>query len=157
MRPYLLLPLLVLALYHIVVGYFASASLFADLNGVDLLSPPVWVGLANYRALPKDAYFKQAIHEKLIEHKQYIDQHGDDPSTQAALEASRAQVDAFIGELTDVDVKRQHHAVDISKVAVNEFHSRKAAVENRVSDQRVAIFRVKVPDMHDMSFRIQSL
>ena len=24
------------------------------------------------------AYFKQAIHEKLIEHKQYIDQHGDD-------------------------------------------------------------------------------
>jgi xylulose-5-phosphate/fructose-6-phosphate phosphoketolase len=24
------------------------------------------------------AYFKQALHEKLIEHKQYIDQHGDD-------------------------------------------------------------------------------
>ena len=24
------------------------------------------------------AYFKQAIHEKLIEHKQYINQHGDD-------------------------------------------------------------------------------
>ena len=24
------------------------------------------------------AYFKQAIHEKLIEHKQYIDKHGDD-------------------------------------------------------------------------------
>ena len=24
------------------------------------------------------AYFKQAIHDKLIEHKQYIDQHGDD-------------------------------------------------------------------------------
>jgi xylulose-5-phosphate/fructose-6-phosphate phosphoketolase len=24
------------------------------------------------------AYFKQAIHEKLIEHKQYIDEHGDD-------------------------------------------------------------------------------
>jgi len=24
------------------------------------------------------AYFKQAIHEKLIEHKEYIDQHGDD-------------------------------------------------------------------------------
>jgi xylulose-5-phosphate/fructose-6-phosphate phosphoketolase len=24
------------------------------------------------------AYFKQAIHEKLIEHKQYITQHGDD-------------------------------------------------------------------------------
>jgi AcrR family transcriptional regulator len=35
-------PLLVLALYHIVVGYFASASLFADLNGVDLLSPPIF-------------------------------------------------------------------------------------------------------------------
>jgi xylulose-5-phosphate/fructose-6-phosphate phosphoketolase len=26
----------------------------------------------------KAAYFKQAIHEKLIEHKEYIDQHGDD-------------------------------------------------------------------------------
>jgi xylulose-5-phosphate/fructose-6-phosphate phosphoketolase len=24
------------------------------------------------------AYFKQAIHEKLIEHKQYIEKHGDD-------------------------------------------------------------------------------
>ena len=24
------------------------------------------------------AYFKQAIHEKLIEHKQYIQEHGDD-------------------------------------------------------------------------------
>jgi xylulose-5-phosphate/fructose-6-phosphate phosphoketolase len=24
------------------------------------------------------AYFKQAIHEKLIEHKQYIQKHGDD-------------------------------------------------------------------------------
>jgi xylulose-5-phosphate/fructose-6-phosphate phosphoketolase len=24
------------------------------------------------------AYFKQAIHEKLIEHKQYITEHGDD-------------------------------------------------------------------------------
>ena len=24
------------------------------------------------------AYFKQAIHEKLIEHKEYIDEHGDD-------------------------------------------------------------------------------
>ena len=24
------------------------------------------------------AYFKQAIHEKLIEHKEYIDKHGDD-------------------------------------------------------------------------------
>jgi xylulose-5-phosphate/fructose-6-phosphate phosphoketolase len=24
------------------------------------------------------AYFKQAIHEKLIEHKEYIERHGDD-------------------------------------------------------------------------------
>ena len=27
----------------------------------NLLSPPVWVGLANYRALPKDPYFKQSM------------------------------------------------------------------------------------------------
>jgi len=27
---------------------------------------------------PRAAYFKQAIHEKLIEHKQYVEQHGDD-------------------------------------------------------------------------------
>jgi AcrR family transcriptional regulator len=36
------IPLLVLALYHMVVGYFASASLLADLNGVDLLAPPIF-------------------------------------------------------------------------------------------------------------------
>ena len=36
------LPLLVIAMYHVVVGYFASASLFADLNGIDLLSPPIF-------------------------------------------------------------------------------------------------------------------
>jgi AcrR family transcriptional regulator len=35
-------PLLVLAMYHMVVGYFASASLLADLNGIDLLAPPVF-------------------------------------------------------------------------------------------------------------------
>lgn len=36
------LPLLVIAMYHMVVGYFASAPLFADLNGIDLLSPPIF-------------------------------------------------------------------------------------------------------------------
>mgnify|MGYP003428760747 FL=1 len=35
-------PLLVLAMYHMLVGYFVSASLFADLNGSDLLSPPMF-------------------------------------------------------------------------------------------------------------------
>ncbi len=35
-------PLLVLAMYHMVVGYFASASLLAELNGIDLLSPPIF-------------------------------------------------------------------------------------------------------------------
>lgn len=35
-------PLLVLAMYHVLVGYFVSASLFADLNGGDLLSPPMF-------------------------------------------------------------------------------------------------------------------
>ena len=32
-------PLLVLAMYHMTVGYFASVALWADLNGSDLLSP----------------------------------------------------------------------------------------------------------------------
>jgi xylulose-5-phosphate/fructose-6-phosphate phosphoketolase len=27
---------------------------------------------------PRAAYLKQAIHEKLIEHRQYIEKHGDD-------------------------------------------------------------------------------
>ena len=35
-------PLLVIAMYHVVVGYFASAALLADLNGIDLLSPPIF-------------------------------------------------------------------------------------------------------------------
>jgi AcrR family transcriptional regulator len=34
------IPLLVLALYHIVVGYFTIAPLYEDLNGADLLSRP---------------------------------------------------------------------------------------------------------------------
>ena len=33
------IPLLVLAMYHVVVGYFTMAPLFADLGGEDLLSP----------------------------------------------------------------------------------------------------------------------
>jgi AcrR family transcriptional regulator len=36
------IPLLVLAMYHMMVGYFASASLWADLNGTDLLSPAMF-------------------------------------------------------------------------------------------------------------------
>ena len=32
----------------------------------------------------KTAYFKQAIHEKLIEHKEYIRKHGDDMSAISA-------------------------------------------------------------------------
>ena len=32
-------PLLVLAMYHMTIGYFASVALWADLNGSDLLSP----------------------------------------------------------------------------------------------------------------------
>jgi xylulose-5-phosphate/fructose-6-phosphate phosphoketolase len=27
---------------------------------------------------PRAAYFKQAIHDKLIDHKEYISEHGDD-------------------------------------------------------------------------------
>ncbi len=35
-------PLLVLAMYHMLVGYFASVALWADLNGSDLLSPSMF-------------------------------------------------------------------------------------------------------------------
>ena len=35
------------------------------------------------------AYFKQAIHEKLIEHKQYIAKHGDDMPAISRLEVGR--------------------------------------------------------------------
>jgi hypothetical protein len=35
-------PLLVLAMYHMTVGYFASVALWADLNGSDLLSPSMF-------------------------------------------------------------------------------------------------------------------
>ena len=35
-------PLLVLAMYHMTVGYFASVALWADLNGNDLLSPSMF-------------------------------------------------------------------------------------------------------------------
>ncbi len=35
-------PLLVLALYHMTIGYFASVALWAELNGSDLLSPPIF-------------------------------------------------------------------------------------------------------------------
>jgi hypothetical protein len=35
-------PLLVLAMYHITIGYFASVALWADLNGSDLLSPSMF-------------------------------------------------------------------------------------------------------------------
>jgi len=35
-------PLLVLAMYHMTVGYFASVALWADLNGSDLLSPQLF-------------------------------------------------------------------------------------------------------------------
>jgi AcrR family transcriptional regulator len=35
-------PLLVLAMYHMMVGYFASVALWADLNGSDLLSPSMF-------------------------------------------------------------------------------------------------------------------
>lgn len=34
------LPLLVLAMYHVIVGYFTMAPLWAELNGTDLLSAP---------------------------------------------------------------------------------------------------------------------
>jgi len=34
-------PLLVLAMYHMVIGYFASTSLWTELDGADLLSPPM--------------------------------------------------------------------------------------------------------------------
>jgi AcrR family transcriptional regulator len=34
------IPLLVLALYHVVVGYFTAADFYAELNGEDLLSEP---------------------------------------------------------------------------------------------------------------------
>jgi hypothetical protein len=35
-------PLLVLAMYHMTVGYFASAALWADLEGGDLLAPAMF-------------------------------------------------------------------------------------------------------------------
>jgi hypothetical protein len=33
------IPLVVLAMYHVVVGYFAMAPLYQQLNGADLMAP----------------------------------------------------------------------------------------------------------------------
>jgi hypothetical protein len=51
------LPHLVLAMYNIVVGYFAAAPIYRDLDGTDLLSP---------EALRRQAEFMQRLTELLF-------------------------------------------------------------------------------------------
>ena len=45
------------------------------------------------------AYFKQAIHEKLIEHKEYIDKHGDDMPAISGWRWGRKEPVAAAGHL----------------------------------------------------------
>ena len=49
------------------------------------------------------AYFKQAIYEKLIEHKQYIEQHGDDMPTISGWKWGRARAAAPDATSTEGD------------------------------------------------------
>lgn len=54
------IPLLVLALYHIVAGYFAIAPLYQNLNGVDLLTPEARALQTRFVAQLADALFTEA-------------------------------------------------------------------------------------------------
>ena len=54
------IPLLVLALYHIVAGYFAVAPLYQNLNGVDLMTPEARALQTRFVAQVADALFSKA-------------------------------------------------------------------------------------------------
>ncbi len=54
------IPLLVLAMYHIVAGYFAIAPLYQNLNGVDLLTPEARALQTRFVAQVADALFTNA-------------------------------------------------------------------------------------------------
>ncbi len=55
------IPLLVLAMYHIVVGYFAMAPLYAELNGEDLMSRD---------AIERQTRFLVEVVERLFSHEE---------------------------------------------------------------------------------------
>lgn len=54
------IPLLVLAMYHIVAGYFAIAPLYQNLNGVDLMTPEARALQTRFVAQVADALFSKA-------------------------------------------------------------------------------------------------
>ena len=49
------------------------------------------------------AYFKQAIQEKLIDHKQYIDQHGDDMPAISGWKWGLKASSSLVGTSTEGD------------------------------------------------------
>ena len=52
---------------------------------------------------PRAAYFKQAIHEKLIEHKEYIEKHGDDIPTISGWQWGKSGAGPKAGTSTEGD------------------------------------------------------